>query len=183
MKKIRIFIDFFVFIICILLFTTVVLAQNTGNTVRTRVGSPAEDTALTSDWPLKADSGCSITQVPYVAAPTHGSLNAVDIGAPHGTPLYATMDGTATVTVFLSSCPAGCPPNGLGTNVKITSGSSWAIYAHLIGSSVSHLTSGQTVKKGDKIGEVDNTGYSTGSHVHYELSPGSKFPDFSTACK
>ena len=36
---------------------------------------------------------------------------------------------------------------------------------------------GQTVKRGDKIGEVGNTGLTTASHLHYEVKHNGKVVD------
>lgn len=138
----------------------------------------------TSEWPIKKPLPiCQVTQYPGNDF-SHPYLNAVDLGIPHGTPIYSTMDGTITaLQVYSFTCDASCPPYGYGTYVKITNGDYWSIYAHFIPNTVSHLSPGQTVKAGDYLGQVDNTGYSKGDHLHYELSWSQSFPDYSTACK
>lgn len=137
-----------------------------------------------SDWPIqKPISSCSVTQRPGEGF-SHPNLNAVDLGLPHGTQIYSTMDGTASINIYPHNCFGGCPAGqGLGTYVKVSNENSWAIYAHFIPDSVSHLSQGQAIKKGDYLGQVDNTGYSDGDHLHYELSPDLTFPDYDSACK
>ncbi len=137
-----------------------------------------------SDWPIqKPVSSCSITQRPGETF-SHPDLNAVDISLPHGTPVYSTLDGSiTTLNIYQYNCFGACPPGqGLGTYVKVVSGEIWAIFAHLIPESVSHLSPGQQIKKGDYLGQVDNTGYSSGDHLHYELPWGQSFPDYNSAC-
>lgn len=42
------------------------------------------------------------------------------------------------------------------------------LYAHLIESSTSHLTVGDVIEKGGKVGAANSTGGSTGDHLHFE---------------
>ena len=82
----------------------------------------------------------------------------LDIAVPSGTSLYAGVDGTVTV---------GDDPGGYGNYVSITSEEGVTIrYAHM---SNIYVSTGDMVKKGDIFGESDNTGASTGPHVHVEV--------------
>jgi murein DD-endopeptidase MepM/ murein hydrolase activator NlpD len=84
--------------------------------------------------------------------------NGVDITAPRGTPVYATGNGTVSRNVT---------PYGYGITVLIDHGYSYeSLYAHL---SKSVVKPGHRVKRGQLIGYVGNTGFSTGSHLHYEV--------------
>lgn len=90
----------------------------------------------------------------------HGS-NAVDIGTPVGTPLLAAADGT--VLVAKNSGYNG----GYGRMVIIShSNGTQTVYGHM--SSV-YVTTGQSVQKGEQIGESGNSGRSTGPHLHFEV--------------
>lgn len=96
--------------------------------------------------------------------PIHGRIvahRAVDIGAPTGTPVVATGDGT----VIYSGTRGG-----YGKFVKIDHGTHdgkkiMTAYAH---HSALLVKKGQRVKQGDVIGKVGSTGHSTSPHVHYE---------------
>ena len=84
--------------------------------------------------------------------------DGTDIPVPRGTPVLATAKGT----VIFSAQDAG-----FGHMIKIDHGfgvHTW--YAHL---SRRDVKVGDTVERGDPIGTVGSTGYSTGPHVHYEV--------------
>lgn len=89
----------------------------------------------------------------------NGRLHAgVDLAGPVGTPLYATADGIVTVSER---------QNGYGLTVRIQHALGYETrYAHM---SRLGVTEGQRVSRGDRIGDMGNTGRSTGSHVHYEI--------------
>ena len=91
--------------------------------------------------------------------PRNGRLHAgVDLAGPVGTPLYATGDGIVTVSER---------QNGYGLTVRIQHALGYETrYAHM---SRLAVTEGQRVSRGDRIGDMGNTGRSTGSHVHYEI--------------
>jgi murein DD-endopeptidase MepM/ murein hydrolase activator NlpD len=83
----------------------------------------------------------------------------IDFAASIGTPIYATADGTvAQVSVKFS---------GYGKMVEVDHGFGYRTrYAHMHEFAVRN---GQSVKRGDLIGYVGNTGMSTASHLHYEV--------------
>jgi murein DD-endopeptidase MepM/ murein hydrolase activator NlpD len=84
----------------------------------------------------------------------------IDFTASIGTPIYATGDGV----VMKPPYGAG---SGFGKYVMIDHGYGYkTLYAHM--SSIS-VKPGQKVKRGEIIGEVGNTGTSTGPHLHYEV--------------
>ena len=81
----------------------------------------------------------------------------VDIAVPTGTAVYAAHDGTVTQAAYDSY---------YGNYVVITDSKGYTTkYAHMDSLTVS---AGQSVKKGDTVGESGNTGSSTGSHLHIE---------------
>lgn len=89
----------------------------------------------------------------------HG-FNAVDLGAPVGTPVYASASGK--IIVARSSGWNG----GYGSYIVIAhDNGTQTLYAHL--SEV--YVSGGAVSQGDTIGAVGNTGKSTGPHLHFEV--------------
>lgn len=102
----------------------------------------------------------------------HG-YNGVDYGAPVGTPVYAAAEGTVIVSRFRATgCGRSCG-GGYGNYIVIehTNGTQ-TLYGHL--SSV-YASVGTRLDKGQWIGEVGNTGKSTGSHLHFEVR-GAKNP-------
>lgn len=82
----------------------------------------------------------------------------VDMAGPTGTPLYATADGTVIFAGWQS---------GYGKVVKIQHDFGYVtVYAH---QNKIHVTKGQRVSRGERIGDMGNTGRSSGPHVHYEI--------------
>jgi murein DD-endopeptidase MepM/ murein hydrolase activator NlpD len=83
----------------------------------------------------------------------------LDFSAPQGTPIYATADGTVTVS--------GNQGNGYGNHVVIHHGYGYeTLYGHMVRTKARR---GQSVKRGELIGWVGSTGKSTGPHLHYEV--------------
>lgn len=84
----------------------------------------------------------------------------VDFAASIGTPILAAGDGKVVFAGF---------SNGYGNNIKIQHSDGFlTLYAHQK-SFKSGMRSGMSVKKGDIIGFVGNTGMSTGPHLHFGL--------------
>ncbi|MBQ3102347.1 peptidoglycan DD-metalloendopeptidase family protein [bacterium] len=88
--------------------------------------------------------------------------SGVDIGAPMRTPIKAANDGKVIFTGWYG---------GYGNVVIINHGSingatTTTLYAHMSSIAVSK---GQAVKKGQVVGRVGTTGYSTGPHLHFEV--------------
>ncbi|MDD3531133.1 MAG: peptidoglycan DD-metalloendopeptidase family protein [Candidatus Pacebacteria bacterium] len=91
----------------------------------------------------------------------HGH-NAIDIGAPIGTPLYAALDGTVLATGN-TDLVRGC--YSFGKWVMITHGNGLStLYAHL---SEIDVAKGQWVSTKQLIGLSGMTGYATGPHLHF----------------
>jgi len=83
----------------------------------------------------------------------------IDFAARHGTPIYASGDGV----IIEAEYNAG----GYGNAVKIDHGYGYeTYYAHMAKFVVSE---GQKVKRGELIGYVGSTGFSTAPHLHYEV--------------
>lgn len=93
--------------------------------------------------------------------PVYGTMKfheGMDFSAPVGTPVYATADGTVTTSSWQGA---------YGNMIEINHGFNYTTrYAHL---SKLIAKPGQSVKRGDLIGEIGNTGKSTGPHLHYEV--------------
>lgn len=84
--------------------------------------------------------------------------DGLDFSAPRGTPVYATADGEVRFASW---------NGGYGKMVIINHKYGFeTCYGHL---NKFVVRSGQIVKRGDKIGEVGNTGLTTASHLHYEV--------------
>ncbi len=81
-----------------------------------------------------------------------------DLAGAHGSPIYATADGTIVHAGWES---------GYGNLVKIRHDFGIETrYGHM---SKVRVEVGQKVSRGDRIGDMGNTGRSTGTHLHYEV--------------
>ena len=84
---------------------------------------------------------------------------AIDIGAPTGTPVVAADSGYVVT--------AGWSEYGYGKYVVIDHGNGFqSLYAHL---HTILVQVGQSVSRGEKIGSVGTTGRATGPHLHFEI--------------
>ena len=82
----------------------------------------------------------------------------IDIATPTGTPVYAYTNGTVVAAGW---------DNSYGKYIKISHGNGLeTLYLHL---SSFEVSVGDSVKVGQKIAKVGNTGFSTGSHLHFEV--------------
>ena len=105
-----------------------------------------------------------------VAWPTNGTLTSgfgirwgvlhpgIDIANSTGTPIKAAKSGTVIV--------AGWNAGGYGNWVIIDHGGGFStLYGHM---SKIRVSQGQSVKQGERIGDMGSTGNSTGPHLHFE---------------
>ena len=81
-----------------------------------------------------------------------------DLAGDYGSPIYATADGTVSYAGW---------QGGYGRLIKIQ-------HAFGIETRYGHLSQirvdvGQKVSRGDRIGDMGNSGRSTGTHLHYEV--------------
>ena len=82
----------------------------------------------------------------------------VDIAVDFGTPIYASAMGTVEQAGW---------NGGYGRYVRLDHGNGYeSAYGHMSGIAV---VPGQVVRKGEIIGFVGSSGYSTGPHVHFEV--------------
>lgn len=84
--------------------------------------------------------------------------NGIDLAGDRGTPIHATADG---VVIFAGR------QRGFGNLIKIRHAFGVeTLYAHL---NRIRVKVGDKVAQGDRIGDMGNTGRSTGTHLHYEV--------------
>jgi murein DD-endopeptidase MepM/ murein hydrolase activator NlpD len=82
----------------------------------------------------------------------------VDLSAPKGTPVYATGNAVVSRSGWQT---------GYGQLIELNHGFGYKTrYGHL---SKRYVSPGDSVTRGQVIGEVGNTGVSSGSHLHYEV--------------
>ena len=110
-------------------------------------------------WPT--DGGVISSYYGGRTGPINGGFDwhpGLDIAVDIGTPVYAAAMGTVDMAGW---------NGGYGQFVKIRHGNGYeSAYGHMSGIAVS---AGQQVRKGEIIGFVGSTGYSTGPHLHFEV--------------
>jgi len=118
----------------------------------------------TLETPVKKSTGSFKMPVRGVLTSGFGSRwgyvhKGIDIGAPAGTPVYASDGGVVTF--------AGWNNGGFGYLVKISHGNGFeTYYAH---NSKVAVSVGERVYQGQLISYVGSTGDSTGNHLHFEV--------------
>ena len=98
--------------------------------------------------------------------PRWGSFhNGIDIANANGTPILAIMDG-----IVIDSGPA----SGYGNWIRIQhEDGTISLYGHMESLDVAV---GQQVHAGQRIAGMGNQGFSTGTHLHFEVHPGGGGP-------
>jgi murein DD-endopeptidase MepM/ murein hydrolase activator NlpD len=81
----------------------------------------------------------------------------IDIANNYGTPIIASHSGTVIFSGTLG---------GYGYTIKVQDGNIISLYAHC---NALIAKQGQKVKQGELIARMGSTGYSTGSHLHFEI--------------
>lgn len=110
--------------------------------------------------PITQRFGCTdLAGEPYRAeCPKKRWHAGLDLGEPAGTPVFAA--DTGVVHVIRSD-------RGYGNHILLIHGNGYAtLYGHL---STFAAGEGQVVKRGEMIGQVGSTGFSTGPHLHFEI--------------
>jgi murein DD-endopeptidase MepM/ murein hydrolase activator NlpD len=89
---------------------------------------------------------------------TYKMHTGIDYAAPNGTPIYAMSDGKVILSKYSSS---------YGNYVIIDHGDGVStLYSH---NSSNLVSVGETVKAGQTVAKMGETGYATGPHVHFEV--------------
>lgn len=115
------------------------------------VSNPLDNPSVGFKQPLRS----------YILTQYYSSYHtAIDMAAPHGTPVYSTAPGVVANTGYLL---AG---GGLMVEVK-HAGGYVSYYAHL---SAITASPGQQVDNNSQIGLVGATGWATGAHLHFMIS-------------
>lgn len=119
-------------------------------------------TVIPAIWPIDRTKLRSVSSLYGMRKhPRYGTWRkheGVDLAAPKGTPVYAT--GNAVVREARWR-------NGYGQLVELNHGFGYKTrYGHL---SKTYVKEGDSVTRGQVIGEVGNTGVSTAPHLHYEV--------------
>ena len=127
--------------------------------VRTNVGRRNELAAATPS--IMPTTGWLTSGVGGRVDPFTGERDShpgLDISADRGSPVFATADGTVTLSEFSGA---------YGNLIELDHGYGLETrYGHL---SSFKVKPGQSVKRGELIGLVGSTGRATGPHLHYEV--------------
>jgi len=116
---------------------------------------PVKETALKKDVKFLSGFGMRIHPIHKIKKFHKG----IDFTAPKGTAIQATGNGKV-VSINKSG-------SGYGKHVLIDHGFGYkTLYAHM---HTIEVKEGQSVTKGQKIGQVGSTGTSSGNHLHYEV--------------
>lgn len=110
--------------------------------------------------PVKGRITTEYGQTRYVnGSPTSYNHSGLDIAAPLGTKIVATNSGKVKLSMYLTLT---------GNTLLIDHGNGFfSVYYHL---EERFVNEGDTVKIGQEIGTVGSTGFSTGPHLHFNIS-------------
>lgn len=115
-------------------------------------------------WPVPASTSYVSSGYGYRSDPAGGYTkhhDGIDItcSGAYGKPIVATRAGTVILTDYMSG--------GYGNYIMIDHGDGFvSLYGHCSSLAASY---GQTVKQGQVIAYIGQSGYATGPHVHFEI--------------
>lgn len=116
----------------------------------TRVTAPRTYGGGNFAWPVPAGS---------ISQYYHSGHPALDIQAPYGSRVIAAAAGTVTF--------AGWRSNGGGYQVYVAHGSGlYTTYNHM---SAITVGVGERVSRGEQVGRIGTSGWTTGPHLHFEV--------------
>jgi murein DD-endopeptidase MepM/ murein hydrolase activator NlpD len=119
---------------------------------------PVETRTVSSAWGPRMRSKTIRVKAAKRRVRYRGSHKGVDLTAPKGTDVFASLDGKVVV--------AG-RDRGYGNYVVLDHGNGVVtLYGH---HNRNFVVSGEIVHRGQKIAEVGRTGNATGPHLHFEL--------------
>jgi len=111
--------------------------------------------------PVSGRLTTEFAQIRYVNKELSSSRHSgIDLAAPSGTPVQAPNDGKVTLAA----------PDLLSTGNTIVIDHGMGLFTSYYHLNTMNVTVGQSVNKGDVIGTVGSTGFSTGAHLHYAVS-------------
>ena len=114
--------------------------------------------------PVEGRVSTEFGMIRYINKEESGRHSGIDIAAARGTPVKAANNGVVRLSMML---------NVTGNTIIIDHGCNiYSSYAHLDKLLVEE---GAEVKKGDIIGEVGSTGFSTGPHLHWSTTIGTLY--------
>jgi murein DD-endopeptidase MepM/ murein hydrolase activator NlpD len=141
--------------------TTDALENREGDNAASRGENRGDNTQLSADEAAQDVYLLPLDDYEFTSAygVRFGKLHAgIDLAAPDGTPYKAVHGGTVTAAGY---------SGGYGYSITIRQDDGTEmIYAH---SRRTLVNKGDVVKAGQVIGEVGNTGYSYGTHLHLEV--------------
>lgn len=114
-----------------------------------------------------------LSQGPFDKTWSHTGICAYDFDAPWGSEVRAVHDGY--IVFVRTNIKDNDFIEGSYGNYVLLAGTGpdgrpfYSVYAHLSNGSSSHLSEGQLITAGTLIGNVDDTGDSTGTHLHLEF--------------
>ncbi len=114
--------------------------------------------------PVEGRTSTEFGMIRYINKEESGRHSGLDISAAKGTPIKAANNGVVRLAMMLKVT---------GNTIIIDHGCNiYSSYAHL---DKLLVKKGAEVKKGDIIGEVGTTGFSTGPHLHWTTTIGTLF--------
>jgi len=114
--------------------------------------------------PVEGRVSTEFGMIRYINKEESGRHSGIDIAAARGTPVKAANNGVVRLAMMLKVT---------GNTIIIDHGCNiYSSYAHLDKLLVEE---GAEVKKGDIIGEVGSTGFSTGPHLHWSTTIGTLY--------